>query len=259
MVFPLISFAQYSAEELINQGFKKRTAIEIEEKFDGNVNSAIDKWSETGSSKLNKKFYKSALKLGIDETYVKDALKKARKKRLELIASGIAAGAEGFAEGYQGANTPQETEYTPLVNPTVIDRSSRESISSDQNSSLQNNIFEEASNSSFSAPSSKDLMNTMGLPTDNSSSNNSRVTDQYGNTILQQNQNDILDGNGNLKGYRNTDGSITTNNGGVITIEGNQIKKDGYVIGTFKKLNTGQIIYYDKFGNEIAYAKLIQN
>lgn len=251
------SFSQTTQDQLIQYGFKKKVAKTIVEKFGGDINKAIEKWSETGSGKLDKKFYKTAVKIGMDEAYVKNALKKARAVRMQMIAQGIAAGAEGFAEGYSNTNNVQDASYTEIPNPVVVPINPQGlTVQRNNNNSYEINS-DNPDDQSFKNPTTNDLMNTMGLPTGDPNGHGAKVTDQYGNTMIEQNGTDVLDSYGNQLGTRNSNGSITSNNGKTISIQGNSILIDGYVVGTFKKLNTGQTIYYDKYGNEVAYSKLI--
>ncbi len=54
-LIPLLSLGQ-SMEEMINAGFKKYTVKKIFENFDGNINLAIEDWSNSGNILFNKKF-----------------------------------------------------------------------------------------------------------------------------------------------------------------------------------------------------------
>ena len=111
------SYSQ-SKEEMLDAGIKKGTVNRIFKKFDGDINAAIERWSETGSGKLSKKFTKSAEKLGFDKDYLTAKLKQARTVRAQMIAAGVAGAAAGYAASQGGSTTSSESS-TPYYNSTT--------------------------------------------------------------------------------------------------------------------------------------------
>jgi len=94
------TFSQ-TEKEMLDAGIKKSTVKKIFKKFDGDLTSAVERWANTGSGKLSKKFTESAEKLGLDKAYLQSKLKKARTVRMQMIAGGVTAAAAGIAEGMQ--------------------------------------------------------------------------------------------------------------------------------------------------------------
>lgn len=81
------------------------------------------------------------------------------------------------------------------------------------------------------------------------------VTDEFGNLLSTEHQNTILDSNGNIIGYRNQDGSITTKNGENFTFYDNTILKNGELVGRFEKREDGVSVFYDALNNETFQSK----
>ena len=99
-LFFTLTFSQ-TEKEMLDAGIKKSTVKKIFKNFDGDLTSAVERWANTGSGKLSKKFTESAEKLGLDKAYPQSKLKKARTVRMQMIAGGVTAAAAGIAEGMQ--------------------------------------------------------------------------------------------------------------------------------------------------------------
>ena len=99
-LFFTLTFSQ-TEKEMLDAGIKKSTVKKIFKNFDGDLTSAVERWANTGSGKLSKKFTESAEKLGLDKAYLQSKLKKARTVRMQMIAGGVTAAAAGIAEGMQ--------------------------------------------------------------------------------------------------------------------------------------------------------------
>ena len=87
-LIPLLSLGQ-SMEEMINAGFKKYTVKKIFENFDGNINLAIEDWSNSGNILFNKKFINAAISLGFDKMLMNEKLQIAKQKRKHKLTKGF--------------------------------------------------------------------------------------------------------------------------------------------------------------------------
>ena len=96
-------------KEMLNAGIKKSTVKRIFKKFEGNIEVAIESWASSGAGHLSKKFIKNAKNLGFNEDYLNSKLKQARSVRLKMIAAGV----QGFAEGYSNAMENSNENTTP--------------------------------------------------------------------------------------------------------------------------------------------------
>ena len=233
-LFFTFTFSQ-TEKEMLDAGIKKSTVKKIFKNFDGDLTSAVERWANTGSGKLSKKFTESAEKLGLDKAYLQSKLKKARTVRMQMIAGGVTAAAAGIAEGMQKQH---EIEAEHLEKQMEI---------------VQNSNFTIPK----SSPSKRTAVPVTPYQFQGAESMNNSGTNDYG--FQQQTgslQNNI---NGGVDiyevdeyGFEEKTGSMTNNlNGGVDINRVDQYGFDEKTGGFRKNLNGGYDEYIiDRYGQE---------
>ena len=88
LLVPLVFLGQ-SKDEMINAGFKKSTVKKIYKNFDGNINMAIEEWSNSGNLLFNKKFINAAISLGFNKILMTKKLQIAKQIRKQKISKGF--------------------------------------------------------------------------------------------------------------------------------------------------------------------------
>ena len=250
-----ISYSQniYTQKQLENAGFKSKTAKKIISKYNGDVESAFNKWAESGSGSLGKKSAKAALQLGINKSFVDSRLKQAKKVRAMIIAAALSGAAAGYAEGMQKQSEIQSESMrrqNEILQNSSYSRPYGSSSFSNPSSSYQLNGFD---NSSFNKINSNSINADGG-------NNNDGIFDQFDNDadndgIFNQFDND-RDNDGIFNQFDNDDGvtdsgfgnnfkSVKSYGGKIYYYRGNQ--KIGYSTKNF----SGQLIYYDMNGRKL--------
>ena len=89
LLFVPLVFLGQSKDEMINAGFKKSTVKKIYKNFDGNINMAIEEWSNSGNLLFNKKFINAAISLGFNKILMTEKLQIAKQIRKQKISIGF--------------------------------------------------------------------------------------------------------------------------------------------------------------------------
>ena len=95
---------------LTEAGFNKRAQKKIIIRYGGNVQTAFEAWSQSGSTLLNKGSAESAKKLGLDVEFVDKALRDAKRVRASVMAAaaqGVSSGLNQVASDMEGRSQSQ--------------------------------------------------------------------------------------------------------------------------------------------------------